>query len=101
MCLADQNGVVDRPFMAVEIPGGVNAGYPFNRLGFLVDAEVAPSAVLTEYIALSNRCFHGIAFSLVTGLAAAELCSYRLQDFISFLFFSVTDHSLQRQVVGL
>ena len=59
MGLANQQGMVHSPFVAVKIPGGFNARDPFNRLGLMIQAQVAAGAVLTQYIAFSNWGSHG------------------------------------------
>jgi hypothetical protein len=46
--------------MAVKIPGGFDARDPFNRLGLVIQTQVATSAVLTEHIAFSNWGSHGV-----------------------------------------
>ena len=51
-------GVNSGPFMAVKIPGGFNARDPFNRLGLMIQAQVAAGAVLTQHIAFSNWGSH-------------------------------------------
>ena len=46
--------------MAVKTPGGFNAGDPFNRLSLMIQAQLAPCAVLTQHIAFSNGGSHGV-----------------------------------------
>lgn len=60
MGLADEQGMAYSSFMAVKTPCRFNARHPFNRLGLLIQTQVATCAVLTEHIAFSNRGSHGV-----------------------------------------
>ena len=46
--------------MGVKSPSRFNAGDPFNRLGLMIQAQVATRAVLTQHIAFSNGGSHGV-----------------------------------------
>ena len=71
--------------MAVKTPGRFNAGDPFNRLSLMIQAQVAPCAVLTQHIAFSNKgALMAFSSRLNSGLAVAEARSFGLQDFLCF-----------------
>ena len=72
MGLADPQGMAHTPFMAVKTPGRFNAGDPFNRLSVMIQAQVAPCAVLTQQIAFSNGALMAFSSRLNSGLALAE-----------------------------